>query len=100
MFIREVGRQSKTQLGAIWSLVCGAGEPRCDVEEKAVRDDPGILVAKSLLSQCRGPRVQSPKQGLRFDPGQEARSHTAQLKIPHAAMKILSATTKTPVANK
>ena len=44
------------------------GNHACDVEEKAVRDGPGILVAKSLLSQCRGPGYNPQSRGLRFDP--------------------------------
>ena len=44
------------------------GDHACNLEKKGVRDFPGILSAKTLPFQCRGPGYNPQSRGLSFDP--------------------------------
>ena len=62
------GNRAKHNLELLEFKYMELGDHACNLEEKAVRDVPGILVAKTLHFQCRGPGYNPQGRGLRFDP--------------------------------
>lgn len=62
------GNREKHNLEPLEFKCMELGDHACNLEKKGVRDFPGVLVAKTLSFQCRGPGYKPQSRGLRFDP--------------------------------
>lgn len=62
------GNREKHNLELLVFKCMELGDHACNLEKKGVRDFPGILSAKTLPFQCRGPGYNPQSRGLSFDP--------------------------------